>query len=153
MDLLGEKKCSWCLCSLSLSLSLSLSGIGFLSDFQWWTFYVQVGASLCLARVIDCTKDPQCTATLQQLCPRIVKLLSSPSFLANASLLPAVAGLAQVGVFLSLIFSFYLSEEWYSSRFGRVFQISDWRTIPTFEFPLTSCLLETDNQLCDIPAI
>ncbi|CAM6034543.1 unnamed protein product [Sphagnum compactum] len=57
---------------------------------------LQVGASLCLARVIDCTKDPHCTATLQQLCPRIVKLLSSPSFLANASLLPAVAGLAQV---------------------------------------------------------
>ncbi|CAN5960218.1 unnamed protein product [Sphagnum jensenii] len=57
---------------------------------------LQVGASLCLARVIDCTKDPHCIATLQQLCPRIVKLLSSPSFLANASLLPAVVGLAQV---------------------------------------------------------
>jgi hypothetical protein len=55
----------------------------------------QVGASLCLARVIDCTKDPH-THTLQQLCPRIVKLLNSPSFLANASLLPAIGGLAQV---------------------------------------------------------
>jgi hypothetical protein len=85
-------------CVLSLFLSQAL---GFFSDFEWGTFYVQVGASLCLARVIDCTKDPHCTATLQQLCPRIVKLLSSPSFLANASLLPAVAGLAQVGILLS----------------------------------------------------
>jgi hypothetical protein len=56
---------------------------------------VQVGASLCLARVIECTKDPN-TGTLQRLCPRILKLLSSPSFLANASLLPAIGGLAQV---------------------------------------------------------
>ncbi len=60
----------------------------------------QVGASLCLARVIDCAKDPH-THTLQQLCPRIVKLLNSPSFLANASLLPAIGGLAQVGLFFS----------------------------------------------------
>jgi hypothetical protein len=57
--------------------------------------HVQVGASLCLARVIECTKDPN-TGTLQRLCPRILKLLSSPSFLANASLLPAIGGLAQV---------------------------------------------------------
>ncbi|CAK9220692.1 unnamed protein product [Sphagnum troendelagicum] len=56
---------------------------------------LQVGASLCLARVIECTKDPN-TGTLQRLCPRILKLLSSPSFLANASLLPAIGGLAQV---------------------------------------------------------
>jgi hypothetical protein len=38
---------------------------------------VQLGASLCLARVADCMEDPH-TDTLQQLCPHIVQLLKSP---------------------------------------------------------------------------
>ncbi|CAM6046093.1 unnamed protein product [Sphagnum compactum] len=38
---------------------------------------VQLGASLCLARVTDCMEDPH-TDTLQQLCPWIVQLLKSP---------------------------------------------------------------------------
>lgn len=63
---------------------------------------LQVGASLCLARVIDCTKDPHPPA-LQRLCPRIVKLLASSNFLAKASLLTAVGGLAQVLYLLRFI--------------------------------------------------
>jgi hypothetical protein len=56
---------------------------------------LQVGAALCLARVIDLARDPP-PATLQRLCPRIVKLLSSPNFLAKSSLLTVVGSLAQV---------------------------------------------------------
>ncbi|CAM6036847.1 unnamed protein product [Sphagnum compactum] len=59
---------------------------------------LQVGAALCLARVIDLARDPP-PATLQRLCPRIVKLLSSPNFLAKSSLLTVVGSLAQsIGV-------------------------------------------------------
>ncbi|KAG0582542.1 hypothetical protein KC19_3G067800 [Ceratodon purpureus] len=56
---------------------------------------LQTGASMCLARVIECIKDPH-PPTLQRLCPRIVKMLASPNFLAKASLLNAVGVMVQV---------------------------------------------------------
>lgn len=77
---------------------------------------LQVGASLCLARVIDCCKDPH-PPTLQRLCPRVVKLLANPNFLAKASLLTVVGGLVQVEIremretlvaLLLLVFVFFL---------------------------------------------
>jgi len=74
---------------LECSRSMLCSSMPFCCDTRERNKHVQVGASLCLARVIESTKDPH-TGTLQRLCPRIVKLLSSPSFLANASLLPAI---------------------------------------------------------------
>jgi hypothetical protein len=62
---------------------------------------LQTGAALCLARVIECVKDPH-PPTLQRLCPRVVKMLASPNFLAKASLLNAVGVMVQVCFFCLL---------------------------------------------------
>lgn len=56
---------------------------------------LQTGAAMCLARVIECIKDPH-PPTLQRLSPRVVKMLASPNFLAKASLLNAVGVMVQV---------------------------------------------------------
>ncbi|CAM6058832.1 unnamed protein product [Sphagnum tenellum] len=56
---------------------------------------LQVGASLCMARVIDCTTDPD-PPTLQLLCPRIAKLLGGSNFMGRAALLTTIASLSQV---------------------------------------------------------
>lgn len=58
---------------------------------------LQVGASLCMARVIDCTTDPD-PPTLQLLCPRIAKLLGGSNFMGRAALLTTIASLSQVYV-------------------------------------------------------
>eukprot|EP00250_Pteridium_aquilinum_P006727 c16584_g2_i1 orf=216-3068(+) len=55
---------------------------------------VQAGAALCLAGVIDNLKDPP-TSSLQRLCPRIIKLLNSPTFTAKAALLSVIASIVQ----------------------------------------------------------
>eukprot|EP00249_Psilotum_nudum_P010806 c22779_g1_i1 orf=2-2581(-) len=57
---------------------------------------VQVGAAMCLARVIESMKNPH-PAALQRLCPRIVKNLKSPNFSAKAALLSVIASIAQAG--------------------------------------------------------
>ncbi|KAI5059078.1 hypothetical protein GOP47_0025397 [Adiantum capillus-veneris] len=57
---------------------------------------VQAGAAMCLAGVIDNLKDPP-TASLQRLCPRIIKLLNSPTFTAKAALLSVIASIVQAG--------------------------------------------------------
>ncbi|MCO5603664.1 hypothetical protein L7F22_057815 [Adiantum nelumboides] len=57
---------------------------------------VQAGAALCLAGVIDNLKDPP-TASLQRLCPRIIKLLNSSTFTAKAALLSVIASIVQAG--------------------------------------------------------
>jgi len=65
---------------------------------------LQTGASMCLARVVECIKDPH-LPTLQRLCPRVVKMLASPNFLAKASLLNAIGVMVQVQLFNYLRFS------------------------------------------------
>lgn len=57
---------------------------------------VQAGAALCLASVIDNLKEFP-TAALQRLCPRVIKLLNSPTFTAKAALLSVVASIVQAG--------------------------------------------------------
>ncbi|KAH7352635.1 hypothetical protein KP509_19G055000 [Ceratopteris richardii] len=57
---------------------------------------VQAGAALCLAGVIDNLKDPP-TGSLQRLCPRIIKLLNSPTFTAKAALLSVISSIVQAG--------------------------------------------------------
>ncbi|XP_044473933.1 microtubule-associated protein TORTIFOLIA1-like [Mangifera indica] len=57
---------------------------------------VQSGASMCLAKMVECASDPP-VAAFQKLCPRICKLLNNQNFLAKASLLPVVGSLSQVG--------------------------------------------------------
>nr|GMC53750.1 microtubule-associated protein TORTIFOLIA1 [Ipomoea batatas] len=57
---------------------------------------VQVGASMCMAKMVECASDPPVLA-FQKLCPRICKYLNSPNFMAKASLLPVVSSLSQVG--------------------------------------------------------
>eukprot|EP00249_Psilotum_nudum_P002119 c15000_g1_i1 orf=1-822(-) len=57
---------------------------------------VQVGAAMCLARVIESTRDPHPPA-LQRICPRIVKYLSNPNFSAKAALLSVIASIVQAG--------------------------------------------------------
>lgn len=59
---------------------------------------LQTGAAMCLARVLECVKEPH-PPTLQRLCPRILKMLASPNFLAKASLLSAVGVMVQVACF------------------------------------------------------
>ncbi|XP_024383375.1 microtubule-associated protein TORTIFOLIA1 isoform X1 [Physcomitrium patens] len=56
---------------------------------------LQTGASMCLARVIENTRD-QDLHTLHRLSPRILKMLGSPNFLAKAPLLNAVGAIFQV---------------------------------------------------------
>ncbi|CAM6108307.1 unnamed protein product [Calypogeia fissa] len=55
---------------------------------------LQMGAGLCLARVIECLKDPQ-PVLLQKLCPRLVKFFGSNSFQAKPALLSAIGSLFQ----------------------------------------------------------
>ncbi|PIN15842.1 hypothetical protein CDL12_11508 [Handroanthus impetiginosus] len=55
----------------------------------------QGGASLCLAKMVECATNPP-LATFQKLCPRICKYLNNPNFFAKASLLQVVSSLSQV---------------------------------------------------------
>ncbi|KAK9674349.1 hypothetical protein RND81_12G227000 [Saponaria officinalis] len=57
---------------------------------------VQVGAAMCLGRVVDCSQNPPLTA-FGKLCPRVCKFLNSPNFFAKSALLPVVVSLSQVG--------------------------------------------------------
>ncbi|XP_021758850.1 microtubule-associated protein TORTIFOLIA1-like [Chenopodium quinoa] len=57
---------------------------------------VQVGAAMCLGRVVDCAVNPQ-LSSFQKLCPRVCKYLNSPNFFAKSALLPVVSSLSQVG--------------------------------------------------------
>ncbi|KAL9271526.1 Microtubule-associated protein TORTIFOLIA1-like protein [Drosera capensis] len=57
---------------------------------------VQVGAALCLGKVVDCAKNKPVSA-FQKLCPRICKYLNNPNFFARSALLPLVSSLSQVG--------------------------------------------------------
>ncbi|XP_011095369.1 microtubule-associated protein TORTIFOLIA1 [Sesamum indicum] len=56
----------------------------------------QCGASMCLAKMVECASDPP-LATFQKLCPRVCKFLNSPNFFAKASLLQVVSSLSQAG--------------------------------------------------------
>ncbi|KAL0443398.1 UNVERIFIED_CONTAM: Microtubule-associated protein TORTIFOLIA1 [Sesamum latifolium] len=56
----------------------------------------QCGASMCLAKMVECASDPP-LATFQKLCPRVCKFLNNPNFFAKASLLQVVSSLSQVG--------------------------------------------------------
>ncbi|KAK4363894.1 hypothetical protein RND71_015252 [Anisodus tanguticus] len=58
---------------------------------------VQSGASLCMAKMVECASDPKPVLAFQKLCPRICKYLNNPNFMAKASLLPVVSSLSQVG--------------------------------------------------------
>ncbi|KAF6175784.1 hypothetical protein GIB67_035911 [Kingdonia uniflora] len=58
---------------------------------------VQVGAALCLARVVECAAVDAQVNLFQKLCPRICKFLNNQNFLAKAALLSVVASLSQVG--------------------------------------------------------
>ncbi|XP_024539581.1 microtubule-associated protein TORTIFOLIA1 isoform X1 [Selaginella moellendorffii] len=56
---------------------------------------VQIGAAMCLARVIENAPNlsPAC---IHRLAPRIIKVLSSPGFMAKAALLSAIGSLSRV---------------------------------------------------------
>ncbi|KAI3456952.1 hypothetical protein Pfo_013615 [Paulownia fortunei] len=56
----------------------------------------QGGASMCLAKMVECASDPP-LATFQKLCPRVCKYLNNPNFFAKASLLQVASSLSQVG--------------------------------------------------------
>ncbi|KAL8226483.1 hypothetical protein R6Q57_016315 [Mikania cordata] len=58
--------------------------------------WVQSGAAMCMARMVDMASNPPVLA-FQKLCCKICKFLNSPNFLANAALLPVVSSLSQVG--------------------------------------------------------
>ncbi|GAB4849638.1 phosphatidylinositol kinase- protein kinase tor1 [Ancistrocladus abbreviatus] len=57
---------------------------------------VQVGAAMCLGRVVECAKSTPISA-FQKLCPRLCKYLNSPNFMAKSALLSVVASLSQAG--------------------------------------------------------
>ncbi|XP_058093537.1 microtubule-associated protein TORTIFOLIA1-like [Magnolia sinica] len=57
---------------------------------------VQAGCAMCLARMVDCAREPPITA-FQKLCPRICKYLNNQNFLAKAAVLSVVSSLSQVG--------------------------------------------------------
>lgn len=62
---------------------------------------VQLGAAMCLGRVLDCAVNPP-LSSFQKLCPRVCKYLNSPNFFAKSALLPVVASLSQVGAITSM---------------------------------------------------
>lgn len=55
---------------------------------------IQLTASASLGRVIQCTNIPL-ASSLPKLCPRVVKSLSAPNFLAKAPLLDSVRSLIE----------------------------------------------------------
>ncbi|KAH9616467.1 hypothetical protein KSS87_003932 [Heliosperma pusillum] len=57
---------------------------------------VQIGAAMCLGRVVDCATNPPISAFVK-LCPRVCKFLNSPNYFAKSALLPVVVSLSQVG--------------------------------------------------------
>lgn len=57
---------------------------------------VQTGAAMCLARMVECAREPPVTA-FQKLSPRICKYLVNPNFLAKAAVLSVLSSLSQVG--------------------------------------------------------
>ncbi|GLJ26447.1 hypothetical protein SUGI_0510480 [Cryptomeria japonica] len=57
---------------------------------------LQVGSALCLATAIDNAHEPP-LPTLQKILPRIIKLLTSHAFLANAALLTVIGSIVQAG--------------------------------------------------------
>ncbi|GAB2284668.1 hypothetical protein Dimus_019120 [Dionaea muscipula] len=57
---------------------------------------VQVGAAMCLGKVVESAKTPPVSA-FQKLCPRICKYLNSPNFFAKSALLSVAASLSQLG--------------------------------------------------------
>ncbi|XP_068653049.1 TORTIFOLIA1-like protein 1 [Aristolochia californica] len=57
---------------------------------------VQSGAAMCLAKMVESSRDPP-IAAFQKLCPRICKYLNNQNFLAKAALLSVVSKLSQVG--------------------------------------------------------
>lgn len=79
------------------------AGDGFVSLFVKPLFEVmsennktaQCGASMCLAKMVECASDPP-LPTFQKLCPRVCKYLNNPNFFAKASLLQVVSSLSQV---------------------------------------------------------
>ncbi|KAL3821030.1 hypothetical protein ACJIZ3_006935 [Penstemon smallii] len=56
----------------------------------------QGGAALCLSKMVECASEVPLVA-FQKLCPRVVKYLNSPNFMAKPSLLQVVSSLSQVG--------------------------------------------------------
>lgn len=59
---------------------------------------VQSGAAMCLAGVVTSVRGNPQSPSMCRLCQRICKLLTNPSFLAKAALLPVIASLCQVSV-------------------------------------------------------
>ncbi|KAL5972705.1 hypothetical protein ACLOJK_039510 [Asimina triloba] len=57
---------------------------------------VQAGCAMCLARMVECAREPPVSA-FQKLCPRICKYLNNQNFLAKAAVLSVVSSLSQVG--------------------------------------------------------
>ncbi|KMS98460.1 hypothetical protein BVRB_4g091550 [Beta vulgaris subsp. vulgaris] len=59
---------------------------------------VQLGAAMCLGRMVDCALvNSTSISSFQKLCPRVCKYLNSPNYFAKSALLPLVASLSQVG--------------------------------------------------------
>ncbi|KAI5082268.1 hypothetical protein GOP47_0002011 [Adiantum capillus-veneris] len=58
---------------------------------------VQSGAAMCLARVITSVQGNPHSPSTSRLSQRVCKLLTNPSFLAKAALLPVISSLCQVG--------------------------------------------------------
>ncbi|KAI4319508.1 hypothetical protein MLD38_033096 [Melastoma candidum] len=57
---------------------------------------VQLGAALCLARVVDCTRCPP-VSILQRLLARTTKLLRNPHFMAKSALIQLNTSMIQAG--------------------------------------------------------
>ncbi|MCO5594392.1 hypothetical protein L7F22_048422 [Adiantum nelumboides] len=62
---------------------------------------IQSGASMCLARIITSVQGNSHSPSMSHLCQRVCKLLTTPSFLAKAALLPIISSLCQVGAVIN----------------------------------------------------
>ncbi|KAB2049102.1 hypothetical protein ES319_A13G154500v1 [Gossypium barbadense] len=103
---------------------------------------VQSGASMCMAKMVECASDPPLPA-FQKLCPRICKLLNNQNFMAKASLLPVVASLSQVGAIAPQ------SLEALQLSIQECLGSTDWATRKAAADSLSALALHSSNLIAD----
>lgn len=103
---------------------------------------VQVGAAMCLGRVVECPETPL-VSSLQKLSPRVCKYLNSPNFFAKSALLPVVGSLSQVGAITAQ------SLEPLLQSIHECLSSSDWATRKAAAEALTALALHSSDLVKD----
>ncbi|KAL8162555.1 hypothetical protein V2J09_014044 [Rumex salicifolius] len=106
---------------------------------------VQVGAAMCLGRVVECAKNPPVLA-FHKLGARVCKYLHSPNFFAKSALMPVISIMSQMGA---------ISPQSLESLLQSIHEClgsSDWATRKAAAETLSSMALYSGNLVKDITA-